>query len=128
MKKGGIFYGHLEYFTVLWYIFGHLVMLRKFGAFSLALVYCGKKNLAAGDGEFQIPVILSSVKPAFRAAAAAAMWNKSWIGNDLFANTMDIFFGRREHFSAVLTARLARPEENIIKGIVSSIQNVPMYS
>jgi hypothetical protein len=28
MKNAGIFYGHLEYFTVIWYIFGRLVMLR----------------------------------------------------------------------------------------------------
>jgi hypothetical protein len=25
MENAGIFYGHSEYFTVIWYIFGHFV-------------------------------------------------------------------------------------------------------
>jgi hypothetical protein len=27
MENASIFYGYLEYFTVIWYIYGHLVML-----------------------------------------------------------------------------------------------------
>jgi hypothetical protein len=46
MENAGIFYGRSEYFTVLWYIYGHLVMLWKFGIFSFVWVYCVKKNLA----------------------------------------------------------------------------------
>jgi hypothetical protein len=46
MENAGIFYGHLEYFTVIWYIlwpFGNVVViwyiLPRF-------VYCVKTNLA----------------------------------------------------------------------------------
>jgi hypothetical protein len=54
MENAGIIYGHLEYLTIIWYIYfvviwyilGHLVMLWKFGIFSLVLVHCVKKNLA----------------------------------------------------------------------------------
>jgi hypothetical protein len=38
MENAGIFYGNVEYFTVIWYI------LWPFG--NLVLVYCVKKNLA----------------------------------------------------------------------------------
>jgi hypothetical protein len=45
MEKVGLFYGHLEYFTAIWYIFG------KFSGNSVCiffpvLVSCVKKNLA----------------------------------------------------------------------------------
>jgi hypothetical protein len=31
MENVGIFYGHFEYFTDIWYCCGHLVMLWSFG-------------------------------------------------------------------------------------------------
>jgi hypothetical protein len=40
MENDGIFYGHLEYFTAIWYI------LRPFGIFFPVLLHCVKKNLA----------------------------------------------------------------------------------
>jgi hypothetical protein len=40
MEDVRIFYGYLEYFMAIWYIFG------KFGVFSPILVCCVKKNLA----------------------------------------------------------------------------------
>jgi hypothetical protein len=69
MENAGIFYGRLEYCTVIWYIlwpfgifYGHLVyfmaiwnILRSFGIFSLVLVYCVKKNLATPYVDYQKP-------------------------------------------------------------------------
>jgi hypothetical protein len=53
MEKVGIFCGHLEYITAIWYIlcpFGifyvRLVILLQFGIFFPVLVYCNKTNLA----------------------------------------------------------------------------------
>jgi hypothetical protein len=43
MENGGIFYGHLQYFKAIWYIYGHLAMLWYILP---VLVYCAKKNLA----------------------------------------------------------------------------------
>jgi hypothetical protein len=46
MENAGIFYGHLEYFKVVWYIlwpFGNVVAIWYS---SLVLVSCIKKNLA----------------------------------------------------------------------------------
>jgi hypothetical protein len=45
-ENAGIFYGHLEYFTVIGYIlwpFGNVVVIC---IFSFILVYCVQKNLA----------------------------------------------------------------------------------
>jgi hypothetical protein len=47
MKNAGIFYGHLEYFTVICIFYDHLIMFWKFGIFHFVLVYCVKKNLAS---------------------------------------------------------------------------------
>jgi hypothetical protein len=33
MKKMLVFYFHLEYFTVIWYFYGRLEYLRRFGIF-----------------------------------------------------------------------------------------------
>jgi hypothetical protein len=46
MENVAIFYGHLEYFTAVWYIlwpFGNVVAV---GIFPPILVCCAKKNLA----------------------------------------------------------------------------------
>jgi hypothetical protein len=45
MENVAIFYGHLEYFTAHWYIFGHLAYFWPFGMLIL-LVCCTKNNLA----------------------------------------------------------------------------------
>jgi hypothetical protein len=37
---------HLEYFTTMGHIFGHLVIFKSFGIFFSALVYCTNNNLA----------------------------------------------------------------------------------
>jgi hypothetical protein len=45
MENAGIFYGHLEYSTVIWHILwpvGNVVVIW----YSLILVFCVKKNLA----------------------------------------------------------------------------------
>jgi hypothetical protein len=44
MENVGIFYVHLKYFTVIWYM---LVSFGNFGIFFHVLVYCTKKNVAA---------------------------------------------------------------------------------
>jgi hypothetical protein len=47
MEDGGIIFGNLVYFTVMWYIswpFG--IFLWSFGIFFIILVGCTKKNLA----------------------------------------------------------------------------------
>jgi hypothetical protein len=47
MENAGIFYGHLEYFTVIWYIlwpFGNVVVIWYI--FHCFGIFCVKKNLA----------------------------------------------------------------------------------
>jgi hypothetical protein len=49
MENIGIFYGHLEYFTAIWYIlwpFGNVVVIWYLYIYFPILVNCVKKNLA----------------------------------------------------------------------------------
>jgi hypothetical protein len=53
MENIGIFYGHLVYFTLIWYIlcpfgifYGHLVYFVVIWTIFPVLVRCSKKNLA----------------------------------------------------------------------------------
>jgi hypothetical protein len=46
MENAGIFCGHLEYFTVVWYILWPFCNVVVIWYFSLVLVYCVEKNLA----------------------------------------------------------------------------------
>jgi hypothetical protein len=46
MENVGIFYGHLEYFTAIWYIFGLFDNVVVIWYIFHVLVYCVKKNLA----------------------------------------------------------------------------------
>jgi uncharacterized membrane protein (GlpM family) len=55
MEYFGRCYSHLEYFTAIWYIFGHMAYFLSFiicifcqlvHVFFLVLVYCTKKNLS----------------------------------------------------------------------------------
>jgi hypothetical protein len=46
MKDDGKFYGHLVYFTAIWYIFGHLVYFEVILVYFSVLVCCTDKNLA----------------------------------------------------------------------------------
>jgi hypothetical protein len=49
MKDVGKFYGHLVYFTNIWYVYFVLIwyICWSFGIFFPVLVCCNKKNLAA---------------------------------------------------------------------------------
>jgi hypothetical protein len=46
IENAGLFYGHLEYFTLIWYIIWQFVNIVVIWHISPILVYCVKKNLA----------------------------------------------------------------------------------
>jgi hypothetical protein len=50
MEKVGMFFGHLEYITPIWYILWHFDNLWQFGIFPPILVHCEEKNLATLSG------------------------------------------------------------------------------
>jgi hypothetical protein len=46
MENVALFYGHLEYITAIWYLYGLWVVLWLFGIFYTFLVYCIKTHPA----------------------------------------------------------------------------------